>query len=227
MSGENINVYCTEIVPITINENKFHVHKGVLSQQLVTSDVSQSAFTGIHEYIIDGGVVTPSKCSRVIKYLYTNDPTVIDVTDIAFYIFFDKYWKDRTILDIFTRRNELVSRYNWLKKWVATGDSIDNVNVYNFLGLVVSSYVKNVYQDVDYCPYFPKNAQTSQLKNNTISLKIISPDKFTLHMLQSANNAGHNIWDTWALHTNITEDELKYYEIDLDDVPDKYIGEKK
>lgn len=224
------SIYCTPIIVVGICGHKFNIHKGVLDKMLVTGDVSdQWNIEGVYNYTIESTDTPPTFqfCDNIVRWLYTESIESVDLNSVAYYQFFDKYAKDRTILDNCFRRKCLIDKYDTLVKWInGTVNGIEERETYEFLATVLYKYARKVYNNTFCWSFIDKHKITTVKEKGDLVLHIVSPDKFCLFILEHVHNTGHNIWDTWKEVTRVTDEELLHYGISLDNVPDKFTGKK-
>lgn len=223
------SIYHSPVIKAVICGHEFNIHKGILDKMLVTGDVSdQWNDEEVYNYTINTAEPPSLQFSEnIVNWLYTGNSVHVNLNSTAYYQFFDKYAKDRTILDNCPRQNLLMDQYKILVDWIKSPDKSISLSEpdYLFLGNIVTMYVKNIYNDVRIWS-FKYRGDDAELDGNVLHLGICSPDNFCLFILDCVNTAGHNIWDCWRAVTEVTEEELLYFGIPLNDVPNKYLGKQ-
>lgn len=227
----NFNIDSTEglfsspMINISIDGHRFNVHKAIVDKYLIEVDNSNGIFADIYDYVITGST-SYKICEKIIAYLYYNKGYEINFRDIEFYIFFDKYYKNRNILERFESRKRLITTKEDLIKWMNDYTIPSDEERYNDLGGVFKKYISNVYKSCDYYRMSSYSRSGTSPSGDIIFSMYKERSNLILFLLETTNEKGYNIWDAWRDQLDATDEEIFHFGISLDDVPNKYLGKK-
>ena len=211
-----LNKYQGKTAEISIGGHIRNIHEKHLVN-LVTNDVKE--FNDIHSYIIECGEVTEQICDIIVSEMYDNFSGQHFSNDkeneLFYYVFCNKYLDTNKIpMPNFTRQKILKNSLQVISEFISNKKYDSNHE--KMIAFVITQNINKLGFDTRYLTH----VYNGELRDSKIiSFNIIYVHNIINTLLYHLYLIGIDIYDEFIKYHKITDSEIIYYDLDLDNAP--------